>query len=136
MRCISPKSFHFNRVRISVRKRTYCYLPRTTAKISHCFRCYFAAGDPKGEDFRGDGEKPGCFFAAFNSDISERCSILHTSRKVGLVAHGSGHRPARRQGSGKAIVDQPAAVSPKGRFIAPIIATITLTIEHRQSSDE
>jgi hypothetical protein len=117
-------------------KSNYCYLPRTTAKISHCFRCYFAAGDPKGEDFRGDGEKPGCFFAAFNSDISERCSILHTSRKVGLVAHGSGHRPARRQGSGKAIVDQPAAVSPKGRFIAPIIATITLTIEHRQGSDE
>ena len=95
-------------------KSNYCYLPRTTAKISHCFRCYFAAGDLKGEDFRGDGEKPGCFFAAFNSDISERCSILHTSRKVGLVAHGSGHRPARRQGSGKAIVDQPAAASPKG----------------------
>jgi hypothetical protein len=124
-------------------KSNYCYLPRTTAKISHCFRCYFAAGDPKGEDFRGDGEKPGCFFAAFNSDISERCSILHTSRKVGLVAHGSGHRPARRQGSGKAIVDQPAAVSPKDARAFPGAnrklrngCTITLTIEHRQGSDE
>jgi hypothetical protein len=42
-------------------KSNYCYLPRTTAKISHCFRCYFAAGDLKGEDFRGDGEKLAVF---------------------------------------------------------------------------
>src|SRR5260370_39497763 len=31
-------------------KSHYCYLPRTKAKISHSFRCYFAIGDPKGED--------------------------------------------------------------------------------------
>ena len=177
---------------------------RQQPRSATVFAVISAVGDPTGEDFRGDGEKPGCFFAAFNSDISERCSILHTSRKLGLVAHGSGHRPARRQGSGKAIVDQPAVVSPKGRratrvarqgrdrciarrpllggrarifkiedhrvdvegqrlldppcmgprrkqktpqtaawlfsqgrcFIAPIMATITLTIEHRQGSDE
>jgi hypothetical protein len=65
-------------------KPIYCYLPRTTAKISHGFRCYFAVGDPTGEDFRGDGEKPGCFFAAFNSDISERCSISAHQPKGGL----------------------------------------------------
>jgi hypothetical protein len=59
-------------------KSNYCYLPRTTAKVSHSFRCYFAASDPKGEDFRGDAGTPGCFFAAFNSDISERRSILVT----------------------------------------------------------
>ena len=66
-------------------KSNYCYLPRTTAKISYSFRCYFAVGDPKGEDFRGDAGTPGCFFAAFNSDISERRSILHIGRKVALV---------------------------------------------------
>ena len=65
-------------------KPNYCYLGRTTANISHGFRCYFAVGGPKGEDCRGDAGTPGCFLAAFNSDISERCSILHTSLKLGL----------------------------------------------------
>jgi hypothetical protein len=42
-------------------KSNYCYLLRATATVSHCFRCYFAVGDPKGEDFRCDGD-PWLFF--------------------------------------------------------------------------
>jgi hypothetical protein len=36
------------------------------------------------EDFRIVGGAPGCFFAAFNSGISARISLLHTSGKVSL----------------------------------------------------
>jgi hypothetical protein len=53
-----------------------------TTNISLCSRCYFEVGAVEREGFRGDGQTPGCYFAAFNSDISKRCSILHTSRKV------------------------------------------------------
>ena len=58
----------------------------TTIKISHCFRCCFALRAAERRGFRGDGETAGCFFAAFNSDVSERCSLLHTSRKMALTA--------------------------------------------------
>jgi hypothetical protein len=34
---------------------------------------------PKGENFRGHRRAHGCSFAAFNSVISERCSILYTN---------------------------------------------------------
>src|SRR5437588_12421377 len=53
----------------------------TTTKISHCFRCCCALRAAERREFRGDGETAGCFFAAFNSDISERWSLLHTSRR-------------------------------------------------------
>jgi hypothetical protein len=43
------------------------------------FCCSLAAGAAKKQGFRGDDETHGCFFTAFNSDISERCSILHTT---------------------------------------------------------
>jgi hypothetical protein len=74
-------------------KSNYRYSPQTTPKISHSFRCYFAVGDPKGEDFRGDAGTPGCFFAAINSDISKRCSILHASRVAALVGPGRPSNP-------------------------------------------
>ena len=80
----SFNGFHSSPVRVPVRISPILLLPQITARISHRFRCYCAAGDAKGEDFRGDGGTPGCF-CCVNSDISEHCSILHTRRKVGLV---------------------------------------------------
>jgi len=38
----------------------------------------------------------GCFFAAFNSEISERCSILHTGGKLGIAGSGFARAAARR----------------------------------------
>ena len=63
--------------------------------MSHRFRCYFAVGDPKGEALRRDGEKLGCFFAAFNSDISKRCSLL-ASATLRASARSEGWWPSAK----------------------------------------
>jgi len=51
--------------------------------------------------------RPWLFFRCINSDIGERCSILHTSRKVGLglrIPHCSLRRwRTRRKPSGCSI---------------------------------
>jgi hypothetical protein len=63
------------------------------------FAVVFAVSEAEGKDF---GRSRGCSFAVFNSKISNRCSLLHTSR--GARSHLS---------------DRPGGTASAARFLIP-----------------
>jgi hypothetical protein len=75
-------------------KSNYHYLARTTAKISHGFRCYFAVGGPKGEDSRGDAGTPRLFFRCIYQRYQRALFDSARRPRGGLGRPGSAIEPA------------------------------------------
>jgi hypothetical protein len=64
------------------------FTPQKQSGSANIFCCYFAIATAEVEDFCGADRAHGCSFAAFNSVISERCSILCTNTGSSRIAAG------------------------------------------------